>query len=59
MLPKKRTSKSKRNMRRSHDALKEKSITHCPECSEAVFPHRACPHCGYYRGRLIFNPEKD
>ena len=25
----------------------------CPNCREPKPPHRACPHCGYYRGRQV------
>ncbi len=50
-LPKRKTSKSRRNMRRSHDALRARPVLVCPRCSEIKMPHRACPNCGYYRGR--------
>ncbi|MDE0185730.1 MAG: 50S ribosomal protein L32 [Candidatus Poribacteria bacterium] len=51
--PKRRTSKSKKRMRRSHHALWDKFLSICPNCSEAILPHRVCPSCGYYRGRKI------
>ena len=25
----------------------------CPNCHEMKQPHRACPHCGYYKGRPV------
>lgn len=50
-LPKRKTSKSRRNMRRSHDALRIRRSGVCPRCSEVKLPHRACPSCGYYKGR--------
>ena len=28
-----------------------RALAECPHCHEAKLPHRACPHCGYYRGR--------
>ena len=51
-VPKKRTSKSRRNMRRSHDALKFKAAVEvCPDCGELKERHHVCPSCGTYRGR--------
>jgi large subunit ribosomal protein L32 len=52
-VPKRKTSTSKRNKRRAHDALKAPSVVSCPECSEPMVRHRACPHCGQYRGRQV------
>ena len=46
--PKKKTSKSRRNMRRAHDALKPNSYMECPNCGELKLPHNICPSCGYY-----------
>ena len=33
-VPKRKTSPSKRNMRRSHDALKPTQYQECPNCGE-------------------------
>ena len=52
-LPKRKTSKSKRNQRRSHDALTPPQWLSCPQCGEPVLPHRVCGACGYYRGRQV------
>ena len=52
-VPKKKTSKSKRDMRRSHDSLEAVNTVVCPECGEATVRHRACPACGFYRGKKI------
>jgi large subunit ribosomal protein L32 len=52
-VPKRKTSHSKRNMRRSHDAIEAPATDVCPECSERKLRHRACPHCGIYRGRQV------
>lgn len=51
--PKKRVSHSKRNMRRSHHALKPTHAVVCPNCGEPVLRHRACRACGQYRGRQV------
>jgi large subunit ribosomal protein L32 len=52
-VPKKRTSSTKRGMRRSHDSLAAPTLTVCPQCGKAKLPHTVCPACGYYRGRKI------
>ena len=44
--PKKKTSKSRRDMRRSHQALEGNSYQECPNCGELKRPHAVCPSCG-------------
>lgn len=56
-VPKRRTSKSKKQMRRSHDFLKRPNFSVCPNCFEAHMPHRVCPSCGYYKGRRVLGQE--
>jgi large subunit ribosomal protein L32 len=56
-VPKKKTSKSKRNMRRSHHALERIFSITCPQCGENKALHRACSSCGYYRGRQVIKVE--
>lgn len=51
--PKRRHSKARRDRRRAHDALDLPATSKCPNCGEAKLPHRACPHCGQYRGRQV------
>jgi large subunit ribosomal protein L32 len=53
--PVKRHSKSRRDKRRSHDALTPPVTSICPQCSEPKLPHRACPHCGFYKGREVIS----
>lgn len=58
-LPKRRTSHSKRNKRRSHDALTAVQSVVCPQCGERTLRHRACAHCGQYRGRQVVEAAHD
>ncbi len=51
--PKKKTSQSRRNMRRSHDALKANAYMECPNCGELKKPHNVCPSCGQYDNREV------
>lgn len=57
-VPKRKTSRSRRGNRRSHDALRIPNLSTCPQCTEPKLPHRICPQCGTYRGK-VFNKEKD
>jgi large subunit ribosomal protein L32 len=52
-VPKKKTSQSRRDMRRSHHALKPTSHAECPNCGEVKLPHHLCAACGYYDGREV------
>lgn len=58
-LPKRKISKSARNMRRSHDGIKPKSVSNCPRCAEAKLPHRVCIHCGYYRDMEVIKMDNN
>jgi large subunit ribosomal protein L32 len=52
-VPKRKTSPSKRNMRRSHHALTPAAFQECPNCGELKRPHNLCDACGHYNGREI------
>ncbi|PCJ59823.1 MAG: 50S ribosomal protein L32 [Rhodospirillaceae bacterium] len=52
-VPKKKVSQSRRNMRRSHDALKLVNYMECPNCGELKRSHHVCSACGQYRGRDV------
>jgi len=54
-VPKRKTGKAKKNMRRSHHALAKPNLIECPNCSEHILPHRVCPKCGHYKDRLAIN----
>ena len=49
-LPKRKISKSKKRMRRSHHALRQRTLTECGNCGELRRSHSLCPSCGYYKG---------
>jgi large subunit ribosomal protein L32 len=52
-VPKRKTSPSRRNMRRSHDKLAPTSHNECPNCGEQRRPHHVCGSCGHYREREV------
>jgi large subunit ribosomal protein L32 len=53
--PKQRHTKSRRNKRRSHHALKKQNFSLCAKCGELVLPHRVCQNCGTYAGREVID----
>ena len=57
-VPKKKTSKSNRDMRRAHDFLTPPGIYICPQCKEPKQPHRACGNCGTYKGKQVTGSEE-
>ncbi len=54
-VPKQRHTKSRRNRRRSHDALKKIKLSSCSKCKEPILPHHFCPFCGTYKGREVID----
>lgn len=52
-VPKKKTSKSRRNMRRSHHAITTGAHNECPNCGELKRPHHVCGSCGHYDSREV------
>ena len=51
-LPKRKISKGRRDRRRAHDAIGTPNLVNCPQCGNKTLPHRVCPNCGTYMGRL-------
>lgn len=55
MVVRMKHTKSKRNMARSHHALKIRALAKCGHCNAAVYPHTVCANCGYYKGRMVID----
>ena len=51
--PKRRHSRQRQALRRTFYKIKSMNLSICPQCKNAKLPHRVCPHCGYYNGRLV------
>jgi len=56
-VPKKKKSKSRRNMRRAHDALKPVSYVEDKDSGELRRPHHVDLVSGMYRGRQVVEPK--
>jgi large subunit ribosomal protein L32 len=52
-VPKRKTSPSRRGMRRSHEALPHEAHHECANCGELKRPHHICAACGHYDGREV------
>ena len=57
-VPKRKTTPSKRKMRRSHDSLLKQNVMECPNCGELKLTHHVCQACGYYNKKLIISSKE-
>lgn len=57
--PKKKISRSRRNMRRfaAGNKLAKPTTGTCPSCNELKRPHRVCA-CGFYEGKAVLPGKK-
>jgi large subunit ribosomal protein L32 len=58
-VPKGKTSRMKKNKRRTHDALRAPASATCPKCGAVKAPHRVCAGCGSYKGREIIRTDEE
>ena len=55
-VPKAKTSKARRNSRRSSVwKLEAPAMAKCPNCGEMNLAYRVCKKCGYYDGEKILD----
>jgi large subunit ribosomal protein L32 len=52
-VPQRRTSKTRKRMRRTHFKISAPGMVECPQCHEMKLAHRICKNCGTYKGRTI------
>lgn len=58
-VPFRRTSKTKKRMRRTHLKKEVGALISCPKCGATIQPHRACTKCGYYKGKEVITVQTD
>lgn len=58
-VPKRKTSPSRRNMRRAHHALKPNAYAEDKDTGELKRPHHVDLKTGMYRGRQVLTPKGD
>ena len=52
-VPKKRTSKMRRDRRRAANSkMAVPNVINCPKCREPILPHTVCKNCGTYKKRV-------
>ena len=56
-VPKKRTSRTRRDKRRANHRAATPRLNECPRCHSPRLPHRVCPTCGTYAGREVISHE--
>ena len=56
-VPFRRTSKTKKRMRRTHLKKEVATLTSCPKCGATIKPHRVCTECGFYKGQEVIIKE--
>jgi large subunit ribosomal protein L32 len=56
-VPKKRTSRTRRDKRRATHRAAKPRLNECPRCHSPRLPHRVCPTCGTYAGREVISHE--
>lgn len=56
-VPFRKVSKTRKRMRRSHNALTAVGVVKCSNCGEMIKPHRVCPKCGKYKGKEAIKVE--
>lgn len=56
-VPKRKTSRQRRDTRRATHAVVATRMGRCPRCSSPVRTHHVCGVCGYYRGRPVVEIE--
>lgn len=58
-VPFRKVSKTRKRMRRSHNALTADMTTKCPNCGAVIKPHRVCKECGQYKGKEVIAKKED
>jgi large subunit ribosomal protein L32 len=57
-VPKKKTTRGRRGLRRSHDRLDAPAFSNCSNCGAARRPHRVCQACGHYNDKPVLQVEE-
>ncbi len=52
-VPQRRTSKTRRDKRRTHFKLQVPGMVACDNCGELKIAHHVCAVCGHYKGKEI------
>lgn len=56
-VPKRKTSKQRKRLRRTHFKLSVPGMNECSNCGELKLSHRVCAACGHYDGKEVVAAE--
>ncbi len=56
-VPKRKVSKTRKRMRRTHYKIEANGTSKCPNCGAEIRSHRVCPKCGFYKGKKVEETE--
>lgn len=57
--PKRKTSKTRRDKRRTHYKAAAPTLMNCQHCGAAVLYHRVCMECGHYKGIKVIEKAEE
>lgn len=58
-VPKRKTSKARRDSRSAGKFIRPKTIAKCSNCEYPLVPHIACKSCGFYKGKKVLKTKVD
>lgn len=58
-IPFRRTSKTRKAKRRTHQNATMPAFIICSNCGASIEPHTVCKKCGYYKGKKIAKVKGD
>lgn len=54
-VPKRKTSKARRDKRSANKHIRPQAVTRCLQCEYPLSPHQACMQCGFYKGKKVLS----
>ena len=58
-VPFRKISKTRGRMRRTHYKIEANGTIKCPNCGADIRAHRACPECGFYKGKNVIDKKEE
>ncbi len=58
-VPYRRTSKTRKAKRRTHQNADKPTVVMCENCGFHIKPHTVCNKCGYYKGKKVIKVKDD
>lgn len=58
-VPKRKTSRARRDTRSACKGIKPKTIASCQTCQAPLMPHQVCQDCGYYKGVKVLRTKAE